>query len=92
MLIKADMCMKFYGDSKPLYLETDASSVGHGAALWQTHEGTTCQKDKVPDNTILHPLAFGSKSLTSAEHRYSNMKGKCWVYYTGMKNFTIIVL
>ena len=23
-LIKADMCMKFYDDAKPLYLETDA--------------------------------------------------------------------
>ena len=49
---------------KPLYLETDASRVGLGAALLQMHEGTTCQKDIAPDNTILCPIAFASKSLT----------------------------
>ena len=27
------MCMKFYNDTKPLYLEADASRVGLGAAL-----------------------------------------------------------
>ena len=66
------MCMKFYDDSKPLYLETDASGVGLGAAPLQTCEGTTCQKDIVPDNTILHSIAFASKSLTRTECRYSN--------------------
>ena len=33
LIIKADVFMKFYDDSKPLYLETDASCVGLGAAL-----------------------------------------------------------
>ena len=36
LLIKSDMCMKFYNDTKPVYLETDASRVGLGAALLQT--------------------------------------------------------
>ena len=36
LLIKSDMCMKFYNDTKPLYLETDTSRVGLGAALLQT--------------------------------------------------------
>ena len=40
--------MKFYDDTTPFYLETDASGVGLGAALLQTWEGTTCQKDMVP--------------------------------------------
>ena len=74
LLIKSDMCMKFYGDNKPLYLEIDASGVGLGVALLQTWEGTTCQMDTAPDNTILHPIAFASKSQMGAEHRYSNIE------------------
>ena len=35
LLIKCDMCMKFYNDTKQLYLETDASGIGLGAALLQ---------------------------------------------------------
>ena len=73
-LIKSDMCIKFYDDTKPLYLERDASGVGLGAALLQTWEGTTCQKDTLPDNTILCSITFASKSLTGAECRYSNIK------------------
>ena len=66
--------MKFYEDTKPLYLKTNTSRVGLGAALLHTWDGTTCQKDMVPDNTILHPIAFASKSLTDAEHRYSSFE------------------
>ena len=73
LLIKADVCMKFYDESKPRYLKTDASRVGLGAALLQTQDGMMCQKDTVSDNTILWPIAFASKSLTSAECRYSNI-------------------
>ena len=35
-LIREDVCMKFYDETKPLYIETDASGVGLGAALIQT--------------------------------------------------------
>ena len=74
LLIKSDMCMKFCNDTKPLYLETDSSRVGLGAALLQTWEGTSCQKDTVPDNTILCQVAFASKSLTGTENRYGNIE------------------
>ena len=84
--------MKFYDDSKPLYLETDASGVGLGTALLQTQEGTMCLKDTVPDNTILQPIAFASKSLTSAEHRYSNMEREVLGILHGFKKFITIVL
>ena len=66
-LIKVDVCMKFYNDTKLLYLETDASGVGLRAALLQLCDNTTCQKGMVPDNIILHPIAFASNSLTGAE-------------------------
>ena len=84
--------MKFYDDTKPLYLETDTSGVGLGAALLQAQEGTRCQKDTVPDNTILHPIVFASKSLTGTEHRYSNIEREALRYTTwGLKNSIIIV-
>ena len=87
LLINSDMCMKFYDDTKPLYLETDASDVGLGAALLQMCEGTTCQKDTLPDNTILQPIAFASKSLTGAEHRYSNIEREALGILHGLENF-----
>ena len=59
--------MKFYDDTKLLYLETDASGVGLGDTLLQLHDNTTFQKDMVPDNVILHPIAFASKGLTRAD-------------------------
>ena len=73
-LIKVDICMKFYDDTKLLHLEVDVSGVDLGVVLLQLHEGTTCQKDMAPDNTVLCPIAFASKGLTGAEHRYSNIK------------------
>ena len=74
LLIKSDMCMKFYDDTKLLYLETDALGVGLSAALLQISKGTTCQKDIGPNNTILCPFMFANKSLTCAEHKYSNIE------------------
>ena len=68
-LIKVDVCMKFYNDTKPLYLETDASGVGLGAALLQLCDNIKCQKDRVPDNVVIHLIAFASKILTGAEKR-----------------------
>ena len=65
--------MKFYDDTKLLYLEKDASGVGLGAGLLQLCKGLMSQKDMLPDNTILCPIAFASKSLTGAECRYSKI-------------------
>ena len=59
--------MRFYDKTKPMYLETDASRIGLGAAILQMRNGTTCPKDIAPDNTILRPIMFASKSVTSAE-------------------------
>ena len=66
--------MKFYDSSKPLYLETDASGIGLGAALLQIHDNTDCQMGVAPQNITLCPIAFASKSHIGAEQRYSNIE------------------
>ena len=79
--------MKFYDDTKPLYLETDASGIGLGAALLLICEGTACQKDIAPENTTLCPIAFASKSVTGAECRYSNIEREALGIIHGLKKF-----
>ena len=71
-IIKKDACIEFYDASRPLYLETNASSVSLEAKLLQVRNGINCGCDEVSDNTTLHPVAFTSKSLFSAEWCYSN--------------------
>ena len=61
--------------------------LGLSAALLQTWEGTACQKDMVPDNTLLHPVAFASKSLKDTEHRYSNIEREALGILHGLKKF-----
>ena len=81
------MCMKFYNDTKLLYLETDMSGISLGAAPLQLRDNTTCQTHMAPDNTILHPIAFASKSLTGTEHRYSNIKLEALGISHGLEKF-----
>ena len=49
------------------------------------HEGTACQKDIAPNNTILCPITFASKSLTGAECRYSNIERESLGILHGLK-------
>ena len=86
-LIKVEMCMKFYDDTKPLYLETDASGISLGAALLQLRDNTTCQTHMAPDNTILCPIAFASKSLMGTECRYSNIVREALGILHGLEKF-----
>ena len=80
--------MKFYDETKAIYLETDASRMGLGATLWQTRDCATCPKDTAPDNTILRPtIPFASKSLISAEQRYSNIKIEALGILHGLEKF-----
>ena len=41
----------------------------------------------VPDNTILHPIAFASKSLIDTEHRHSNIERETPGILHGLKKF-----
>ena len=45
--------MKFYNETKPLYLQTDASGIGLGAVLLQPRDGVLYPKYSAPQNTTL---------------------------------------
>ena len=79
--------MKFYDDTKLLYLETDVSGVGLGAALLQLHSNTAYKRDVVPGNASLRPIAFPSKSLTGVEQRYSNIEWEVLGILHGLEKF-----
>ena len=66
--------MKFYDVSRPPYLETDASGVSLGAKLPQVRDGMNCRFHKLLDNATLCLIAFASKSLSSLEWYYTNIK------------------
>ena len=87
LLSKKDTYMKFYNENKELFLETDASGVGLGAALLQLRDNTTWQQGTPPDNTMLWPIAFASKSLTGAESRYSNIEHEALGIIHGLEKF-----
>ena len=68
-LIKAEMCMQFYDDTKLFYLEKDASDVGLGAALLQLRDNTNCPKDTAPDNTILMSKCICKQKLNRCQEK-----------------------
>ena len=41
----------------------------------------------VPDNTILHPIAFASESLMGTEHQFSNVEREALGILHGIKKF-----
>ena len=58
-----------------------------GVVLLQLRDNTGCQNDTAPDNTILCPIAFVSKSLTGAKQRYSNIKCRVLGILHGLEKF-----
>ena len=74
-IIKENECIKFFDETKPLYLETMASGVGLGASLQpQTRSGTSYPRDMAPDSSMLSPIAFALKSLLREEKRFSKIE------------------
>ena len=84
--------MKIYNETKLLYIEVEASGVGLGATLLQIRNNTSCRKDEAPDNSILRPIAFSSKSRTGAEKRYSSIERESLSILCSLKNDTITAL
>ena len=58
-LLTTTPTLSYYETTKPTVVSADASSFGIGAVLMQTTDGE------------LKPIAFASRTLTSAEQRYS---------------------
>ena len=83
--MKLDACMMFYDENEPQYLETDAFGVGLGVGLLQIREKINCPYDEAPDNTVLHPTAFASKSLPTAKPDTAALRGKHSAYYMDWK-------
>ena len=72
---------------QPIYLEADTYRVGLAAVLLQIRNGTSCSRDKAPDNNILTPTAFVSMSLSSKEKRYSNIEKEALNILYGLEKF-----
>lgn len=69
--IRKDMLLRFFDTSVPAVIEVDASLQGLGAALVQNGQ----------------PVAFASKSLTSAETRYANIERELLAVVYGLERF-----
>ena len=78
--------MIFYDETKPFYLETNASGVELRAGLLQTRSVTNCPGDTGPENSILRPIVFMIMSLSS-ERRNSNMEREALGILHGLKKF-----
>ena len=66
--------------TKTFVLKTDASNRGLGAARMQQHEGK------------YHPVAYGSKKLTSAEQNYSTLEKECLAIVWGITKFRLYLV
>ena len=72
-VIKEDAYINFYDETKPLFLEMEASGVGVGAALLQTRSGNSCPRDKVPATGHTDPWHLWARACEAWE-RYSNIE------------------
>lgn len=70
-IVTEHACLKYYDPEAPLTLEVDASQKGLGIAL-------------VQDN---RPIAFGSKTLTDCQSRYSNIEREMPAIVYGMQRY-----
>ena len=81
-----DVKLKFYDPSLPMYIETDASQNGIGVILLQPIDSNfTLDEYDIP--TSLMPVAFASKTLTSAECNYANIERELLGVVFGVQHF-----
>ena len=67
ILIKKDAFVKFYDETKTIYIETNASGVSLRAGMLQVRDTMNCTRYELPDNTLHRPTtAFAGKNLSNA--------------------------
>ena len=69
-----DACMIFYDETELLYHEADASVVGLEVGILQVRDAISSVWNVTLDTTILWPIAFASKGLSSTERWYINIE------------------
>ena len=77
-LCKQGKLLKYYKPDLDLYLETDANGVAIGMALLQSENN---------ERESLCLIAYGSKMLTSAETRYTNIERELLGVVGALENF-----
>ena len=68
--VTSEACLQYYDRSAPVTLKVDASQKGLGAALLQNEK----------------PVAFGSKTLTDCQSRYSNIEREMLALVFGIQD------
>lgn len=88
-LIKEDTRLQYYRPKEDLYIESDASKIGLGAALLQVNKQEISDDDKeeIPTKNSLRPIAYASKALTETEQRYSNIEREALAILHALEKF-----
>ena len=86
-----DVTLKFYDPSLPTDIETDASQNGIGVVSIQPIDSKyTLDEYGIP--TSLMPVAYASKTLTSAQRNYANIKRQLLGVVFGVEHFKYFTL
>ena len=90
-----DCCLWYYNPNLALFIESDAGKVGLGVALLQMEKpcyDNDITDDTLPESSQLKPVAYASKSLTTAEQNYSNIEHEALGVLHSLENFITTVM
>ena len=86
-VVRRNKCMNIYDADRCLYLEINTFGISLGAGLLQVRDSMNCGHGEIPDNAILSPIAFTSKSLSCVQQCYSNIECKVLGILHGIEKF-----